>query len=535
MEITGGLSELQLNDAYVLPNEKLTPVEDLWNHIHTLKEELNAMAVFNVRVNTELARYQELVTQYSIEHKTLPQATPPPWSTKPHLLAPLINAYDNRIQEFDAIVESRDQQVKQLVDEIKTLTIETTSQKQELKQRAFKIRQLLQDKQDGHTNGTSGGSMNNLAKILEERATLLANQNAILIEERNTALQAHVTIKRRLDRILEDREVENTPSAQMVENLNRLRSENGSLSNQLTKLMSDAADHLASEEKLSVELMKSQSHEIEMQQKVSELENALQLAATELEQHQQINLELVKNSPHLDINLSTIGTQKRNVPNTKLELALVKDSLNETTERNTELMELLERSDKNKREFEIRNEELTRFCKSLESQLTQARARAERAVEESLGAARITEDLRTEKEKLRRQIEDAETRHAASSERLHASLAQERRDMELRQLSLEEEHKRSTQTLRERLQILEESLSKVTASNSELERDLKRVSSDRDSMNSRLEMYRQEAERARQQIIAASKGGALSGLNGGGSTVGVGQMGERSPTMASLR
>lgn len=53
MNITGGHSDLPPPQHFNIPVEQITPADELWNHVYALKEELEAMAAYNMRVTCE--------------------------------------------------------------------------------------------------------------------------------------------------------------------------------------------------------------------------------------------------------------------------------------------------------------------------------------------------------------------------------------------------------------------------------------------------------------------------------------------------
>eukprot|EP00388_Colpodella_angusta_P023235 GDKJ01059328.1.p1 GENE.GDKJ01059328.1~~GDKJ01059328.1.p1 ORF type:complete len:509 (-),score=94.22 GDKJ01059328.1:226-1728(-) len=489
MDITGGLSELPLHDAYVVPQEKITPLDDLWNHIHSLKEELSSMDALNTRINIELARCQDILRQHP-ELIGKSDVHPPPWSTKPHLMAPLIYAYDNRVLELESFVDARDQHVKQLTDELRALTVDLTSMKQELKNRAVKIKNFIQERQENKCFCSSSDS--NLKKVIEERANLLVTQNAMLLEERQALLTSYTNTKKRLDRILEEREAETTPPVHFHDTLNKLRNDNLALQSTLSRLISESADQCVSFEKQSEE---RQKNEVELKNRISELEAALSLAALDLEA-----AGINQNSSNVNSKTSH-SPSKSDHNNSRLEITILKDSIHELSTQLSHVQQHLTVSEKARFDAEMKVDDLTRLNSSLESQLSQVRLRAEKGAEESLEGVKIMENLRLEKEKMRRQVEEAEKRHAIEIEKIHALLAAERRSMEQKMQTLEDAHIKNTESLRQKIANLEENEERLITSRNNLERDSKAMSADKDALNARIELYRAEAERAKRGMI----------------------------------
>ncbi|XP_026234953.1 centrosomal protein of 89 kDa [Anabas testudineus] len=143
-------------------------LQSLRQHAQELVDENDALKLTVHRLNVELSRYQTLFRPLSKQESSkisgLPKTgSPPPWLLNMKFLSPLVLAYEDRMNEKDALLQTTEEQVKRLRVHVE----EVIKENERLHEEIAKI----------------GGINQKDCHQLQQQALLVLQENQILIDQ----------------------------------------------------------------------------------------------------------------------------------------------------------------------------------------------------------------------------------------------------------------------------------------------------------------------------------------------------------------
>ncbi|XP_055363358.1 centrosomal protein of 89 kDa isoform X2 [Betta splendens] len=137
-------------------------------HAQELVDENDALKLTVHRLNMELSRYQTLFRPMSKQEKSdisgLPKTgPPPPWPLDMKYLSPLVLAYEDRINEKDALLQTTEEQVKRL---------------------RLHVEEVIKENEQLHDEIAKSGGVNlKDCHQLQQQAILVLQENQILVDQ----------------------------------------------------------------------------------------------------------------------------------------------------------------------------------------------------------------------------------------------------------------------------------------------------------------------------------------------------------------
>ncbi|KAK2853475.1 hypothetical protein Q5P01_006136 [Channa striata] len=165
--------EQEISHSQTSSNLRLSPgaqaeVQNLRRHAQELVDENDALKLTVHRLNVELSRYQTLFRPLSKQESSkisgLPKTgSPPPWLLDMKYLSPLLLAYEDRINEKDALLQATEEQVKRL---------------------RFHVEEVIKENERLHDEIAKIGGVNQKdCHQLQQQAFLVLQENQILIDQ----------------------------------------------------------------------------------------------------------------------------------------------------------------------------------------------------------------------------------------------------------------------------------------------------------------------------------------------------------------